>query len=109
VHGKRIYNLDNRKMSWTDGYKTYDPEKEGYGNKRQWKQTFYGRMSRDDAKAFLKEEDPYFILNITPGSSKAEIKKAYKTMARYWHPDINNSPNATEMMQKINAAYWAII
>jgi len=49
--------------------------------------------------------DYYSILNIKPTASKDEIKKAFKIEALKWHPDKNNSPDATERMQLINEAY----
>ena len=49
--------------------------------------------------------DYYAILNINPTASKKEIKEAFKREALKWHPDRNNSPDATEKMQLINEAY----
>ncbi len=49
--------------------------------------------------------NPYAILNVRPGASKREIKKAYRIMARTYHPDINQAPNAEEKFKKINEAY----
>ena len=49
--------------------------------------------------------DYYAILNINPMASKKEIKEAFKREALQWHPDRNNSPDATKKMQLINEAY----
>jgi DnaJ-class molecular chaperone len=49
--------------------------------------------------------DYYAILNIKPTASKKEIKEAFKREALKWHPDRNNSPDATTKMQLINEAY----
>lgn len=49
--------------------------------------------------------DPWSILGVKFGSSKAEIKKAYRDMARKFHPDINSTPGAEERMKDINRAY----
>jgi len=49
--------------------------------------------------------DYYAILNINPMASKKEIKEAFKREALQWHPDRNNSPDATIKMQLINEAY----
>jgi len=49
--------------------------------------------------------DYYAVLNIKPTASKKEIKEAFKTEAFKWHPDRNNSPDATARMQLINEAY----
>lgn len=39
----------------------------------------------------------------------ADVKKLYRELAMKWHPDINPSPEATAMMQQINAAYHAAL
>jgi curved DNA-binding protein CbpA len=49
--------------------------------------------------------DYYVVLNIKPTASKKEIKEAFKTEAFKWHPDRNNSSDATARMQLINEAY----
>jgi DnaJ-class molecular chaperone len=88
-------------------YKRYDPDKEGYGNAKEWKGRFYKRMSKDEASNILNEDDPYAILGINERATKSEIKKAFRTLAFKWHPDRNPDKIelATEMMKKINAAY----
>jgi curved DNA-binding protein len=47
----------------------------------------------------------YTTLEIAPGSSEAEIKKAYRKLARQYHPDVNKDPKAEEKFKEINAAY----
>lgn len=95
--------------SFTSGYKTYDPETEGYGNSSQWRRSFRDRMSPDEAETILEEDNPYKILGVGKGSRMTlkELKTGYRTMAMKWHPDRNpnNIDQATEMMKKINAAY----
>lgn len=54
--------------------------------------------------------DPYSILGVSPNASEDEIKKAYKKLAKQYHPDVTgNSPEAEKKMQEINAAYDEII
>ena len=54
-------------------------------------------------------EDPYKILGVSPDASDEEIKKAYRALAKKYHPDLNpGDENAAKMMQKINAAYEQI-
>ncbi len=57
--------------------------------------------------------DPYKVLGVDKNASDEEIKEAYRTLARKYHPD-NYGDNplsdlAEEKMQEINAAYDAIV
>jgi DnaJ-class molecular chaperone len=95
-------------VSWDNSkFKKYDPEREGYGNTKEWKRSFRHRMEPDEAKQILNEDDPWVILCIPNPSTKNVIKKAYRDLAIKWHPDKNpaNIELSTKMMQKINAAY----
>ena len=54
--------------------------------------------------------DPYSVLGLAHGASDEEVKKAYKQLAKKYHPDIaGNSEEAARKMQEINAAYDQII
>lgn len=51
-------------------------------------------------------DDPYRILGLQPGASDEEVKRAYRQLAKKYHPDMNpGDPNAAKMMNDINAAY----
>lgn len=45
----------------------------------------------------------YSILGVTPNSTDAEIKSAYRALARKYHPDIN--PEGTQKFKDISEAY----
>lgn len=49
-------------------------------------------------------KDYYKILSVERGASKEEIKKAYKKLAKTYHPDINKEPGAQEKFKEINEA-----
>ncbi len=54
--------------------------------------------------------DPYRTLGLSPGATDEDIKKAYKRLAKKYHPDVTgNDPKAAKMMQEINAAYDELI
>jgi curved DNA-binding protein len=47
----------------------------------------------------------YETLGVSESASQAEIKKAYRSLAKQYHPDINKTPEAEEKFKEINAAY----
>ena len=51
-------------------------------------------------------EDPHRILGVSPDASEEEIKRAYRKLAKKYHPDLNpGDAEAARKMQEINAAY----
>lgn len=58
-------------------------------------------------------KDPYEVLGVSPNASEDEVKRAYRDLARKYHPDnyVNNplADLAQEKMKDINEAYDTII
>ncbi|NCC69856.1 MAG: J domain-containing protein, partial [Clostridia bacterium] len=53
--------------------------------------------------------DPYKILGVSRDASDEDIKAAYRTLAKKYHPDHNpGNTAAAKKMNEINAAYDAI-
>lgn len=54
--------------------------------------------------------DPYKVLGLNPGASKDEVTKAYRKLAKKYHPDLNpGDETAAKKMAEVNAAYDSII
>ncbi len=51
------------------------------------------------------KRDYYEVLGIQKSASEAEIKKAFRRLAREYHPDVSEHPNAAERFKEINEAY----
>ena len=54
-------------------------------------------------------DDPYKVLGVSPDASDEEIKRAYRRLAKQYHPDRNpGDQEAARKMQQVNAAYEQI-
>lgn len=53
----------------------------------------------------MAKRDYYEVLGITKGASDQEIKRAYRKMAKQYHPDVNKEADAESKFKEINEAY----
>ena len=51
------------------------------------------------------KRDYYEVLGLSKGASEDEIKRAYRKLAKQYHPDINKAPDAEAKFKEINEAY----
>lgn len=51
------------------------------------------------------KRDYYEVLGLSKGASEDDIKKAYRKLAKQYHPDINKAPDAEAKFKEINEAY----
>lgn len=53
----------------------------------------------------MAQEDYYKVLGVDRNASDAEISKAYRKLAKKYHPDLNHEPGAEEKYKQVNDAY----
>ena len=49
--------------------------------------------------------DYYEVLGVSRGADQDEVKRAYRRLARKYHPDVNKDPGAEDKFKEINRAY----
>src|SRR5687767_15900338 len=58
--------------------------------------------------ARMQFKDYYQTLGVEPGAGDAEIKTAYRRLARKYHPDVSKEAGAEEKFKAVNEAYEAL-
>jgi len=53
----------------------------------------------------VKYKDYYAILGLERGASADEVKKAYRKLARKYHPDVSKEKDAEEKFKEVSEAY----
>jgi curved DNA-binding protein len=56
----------------------------------------------------MKYKDYYKILGLARNASEDEIKKAYRTLARKYHPDVSKDPKSEEQFKDVAEAYQTL-
>ena len=65
-------------------------------------------LSRAGALTGSKMRDPYIVLGIAKTASLDEIKKAYRKLAKKFHPDQSKDPKAKDKFAEVSSAYEII-
>ncbi len=51
----------------------------------------------------------YEVLGLPRDAVEADVRAAFRRLALVYHPDVDNSPGATQRFQRINAAYQVLV
>lgn len=53
--------------------------------------------------------DPYQVLGVTSDTPMSEVKKAYRKLAKAYHPDLNKEPGSDAKFKEIQEAWESIM
>jgi predicted amidophosphoribosyltransferase len=77
-----------------------------YWLKRQMELEFGTKEQREKrARGDFKKSNWWQILGVAKNASRTTVKAAYLELAKMYHPDVSDDPDATKWMQVINAAW----
>lgn len=56
----------------------------------------------------MAKRDYYEVLGVSRDASESDLKTAFRNLARKYHPDVNDAPDAEEKFKEINEAYGVL-
>jgi DnaJ-domain-containing protein 1 len=110
---ERAYEEEQKKYSSQDKQRQ-DEEYERLENKKKYsyKKKEKREQPKEEPKTYSRwdSSNPYEVLGISENSSKQAIKKAYRNLAKIYHPDLTFTKveEYTVILQKINWAYGVL-
>ena len=110
---ERAYQKEQEKYNQQDKQRQQE-EQERTDNKKQYryKKKEKQQQPKEEPKSYSRwdSSNPYEVLGISENSTKQEIKKAYRNLAKIYHPDLTFSKKEeyTIILQKINKAYESL-
>ncbi|PIN20204.1 hypothetical protein CDL12_07102 [Handroanthus impetiginosus] len=96
------------------GFLVLGPTSYDGGGRSKWIVPSYCPTSRSrrqfTASAAIKgHRNHYDVLGVSPNASSSDIKRAYRLLARKYHPDVNKDAGANEDFKSIRLAYDVLI
>jgi DnaJ-class molecular chaperone len=95
--------------------KAFDPDYAPYGTHdgprgtpEHWRGAFADAWEQTTAQEILGDDDPWSVLGLSPGSSKMEVKRAFRLLIKDAHPDKfpeSEKAEAEARARRIIAAY----
>jgi len=59
----------------------------------------------NEQNGVVMDKDYYEVLGVSKEASQEDIKRAYRTLARKYHPDVSSEVDAEERFKEVNSAY----
>jgi len=113
-----------QKRAWEEEQRRYDKKAQEEFRQRESKREEKQQKREEEKKQYQQKQtkqeektksrwdstNPYEVLGIDENATASEIKKAYRTLAKIYHPDLSllNKEEAEEIFKKINSAYESL-
>ncbi len=56
----------------------------------------------------MTKRDYFEVLGVSRDASESDLKSAFRNLAREYHPDVNDAPDAEDKFKEINEAYGVL-